>query len=83
MDRRRGARYPRTVLAERVALGYAAIAAALLGAGFALAREPFWPALPAAAPFGIAALSFDPPGRSREAVPETLGAVALERVGDA
>jgi len=77
MDRRRGARYPRTVLAERFALGYAATAAVLLGAGFVMAREPFWPGLAAAAPFGIAALWFDAAGRSREAVPEALGAAAL------
>jgi hypothetical protein len=77
MDRRKGARYPRTELAERFVLGYAAAAAVLLGAGFALARQPFWPGLAAAAPFGLAALWFDAAGRSREAAPEALGAAAL------
>jgi hypothetical protein len=77
MDRRKGARYPRTALAERFVLGYAAVAAVLLVAGLALARQPFWPGLAAAAPFGLAALWFDAAGRSREAVPEALGAAAL------
>ena len=77
MDRRKGARYPRTALAERFVLGYAAAAAVLLAAGFALARQPFWPGLAAAAPFGLAALWFDAAGRSREAAPEALGAAAL------
>jgi hypothetical protein len=77
MDRRRGARYPRTALAERFVLGYAAAALALLALGLALARQPFWPGLAAAAPFALAALGFDAAGRSREALPEALGAAAL------
>jgi hypothetical protein len=77
MDRRKGARYTRTALAERFVLAYAAAGLALLAAGFALARQPFWPGLAAAAPFGLAALWFDAAGRSREAAPEALGAAAL------
>jgi hypothetical protein len=77
LDRRRGARHPRTVLAERVFLAYAGAALALAAAALALTRSPFWPALLAAAPVGLVALAFDARGRSREAVPETAGAVTL------
>jgi YwiC-like protein len=77
LDRRKGVRYPRTALAERFFLGYAALAALWLGGAFALASAPFWPALVVAAPVGLLALSFDARGRSREALPELAGAVAL------
>lgn len=77
MDRRKHARYPRTALAERFVAGYGALAAALLGLAFALAAQPFWPGLAAAAPLGLAALWYDAVGRSREALPEALGACAL------
>ena len=77
LDRRKGARYPRTALAERFFLGYAALAALLLAGAVALARAPFWPALAVAVPLGLLALSFDARGRSREALPELAGALAL------
>ncbi len=77
MDRRKGARYPRTAAAERFALAYAAGGLGLLLIAFTLARQPFWPALVAAAPFALAALWFDARGRSREALPEALGAAVL------
>jgi hypothetical protein len=77
MDRRRRAYYPRTALAERFSLGFAATAVLLLVAAFKLAHEPFWPALAAAAPFALAALAHDALGRGREALPEAAGAVAL------
>ena len=77
MDRRKGARYPRTVLAERAALAFALAAAGLLAGAVALARAPFWAALAAAAPFAILALAGDVLGRGREAAAETAGAVAL------
>lgn len=77
LDRRRQVRYPRTAWAERFLAGYAALALLLLLAAFALAPRPFWPALAAAAPIGIVALVFDALGRSREALPEATGAVAL------
>ena len=76
-DRRKGARYPRTALDERFFAGYAALGLALLAAAFALAPSPFWPPLAAAAPLGLVALAFDALGRSREALPEAAGAVAL------
>jgi len=77
LDRRRGARYPRTALAERVAAGYALLALGHLAGALALASAPFWPPLGAAAPLGLVALAFDARGRSREALPEAAGAVAL------
>ena len=77
LDRRKGARYPRTVLAGRVATGYALVALLLLAGALALAPGPFWPPLVLAAPLGLLALAFDARGRSREALPEAAGAVAL------
>jgi hypothetical protein len=77
MDRRRGTRYPRTGLAARAALGYAALALAFVVPAFLLARSPFWPPAVLAAPAALLALSYDARGRSREALPEAAGAVAL------
>lgn len=77
MDRRKQARYPRTVLAERFAFGYAALALALLALATLLAAAPFWPALAAAALPALLALGYDLQGRSREALPEAAGGVAL------
>ena len=48
-DRRKGVRYPRTALAERVFAAYATAAVALAAAAFALAPFPFWPPLAVAA----------------------------------
>jgi hypothetical protein len=53
------------------------VAVLLVAAAFALAPSPFWPVLAVAAPVGLAALTFDALGRSREAFPEAVGAVAL------
>jgi hypothetical protein len=77
IDRRRGARYPRTVLAGRVFAGFAGLALVLLAVASALATAPFWLPLAVAAPIGLVALSFDALGRSREALPEAAGATAL------
>ena len=77
LDRRKAVRYPRTALAERFFVGYAGLGALLLAGAFALAPSPFWPALVAAAPIGLVALAFDARGRSREALPELSGAIAL------
>ena len=76
-DRRKGARYPRTVLAEGFVLGYGFLALLLAGGAATLAWAPFWPALVLAAPAAVVALWFDARGRSREALPEAAGAVAL------
>ncbi len=77
MDRRKGVRYPRTSLAEGVAIGYAALALAFVLVAVLLARSPFWPPVVVAAPAAVLALWFDGRGRSREALPEAAGAVAL------
>jgi hypothetical protein len=77
LDRRKQTRYPRTALAELVFSSYVTVAVALVGAAFALAPSRFWPALAVAAPIGLCSLAFDALGRSREAFPEAMGAVAL------
>ena len=77
IDRRKGVRYPRTALAERVLAGYAGTASLLLVLAFAQSPSPFWPPLLVAAPIGLFALAYDATGRSREALPEAAGAVAL------
>jgi len=77
MDHRRGVRHPRTVLAERFAVGYGALALAFVVSAVLLARAPFWPPLVLAAPAALVALWRDARGRSREALPEAAGAVAL------
>ena len=77
MDHRRGVRYPRTALAEGAFAVYAGLTSLLVALAFALAPAPFWPPLLAAAPIGLVAVAFDALGRSRDAVPETAGAVAL------
>jgi hypothetical protein len=76
-DRRRGVRYPRTALAEGFAVAYAGLAVAFLALALWLARTPFALPLVLAAPVGLLALAYDARGRSREALPEAAGAVAL------
>jgi hypothetical protein len=77
LDRRKGVRYPRTALAERVFAAYAALALGLLAAALTLSPSPFWLPLLASAPAGLVALAYDASARSREALPEVAGAVAL------
>ena len=77
MDRRKGARYPRTVLAGRFVVGYGALALAFVVTAVLLARAPFWSPLLLAAPAALVALWFDARGHSRQALPEAAGAVAL------
>jgi len=77
MDRRKGARYPRTTLAERFVLLYAAVALALVALAVPLARAPFWPALALGVPPALLALAGDLRGGSRDALPEAAGGVAL------
>jgi hypothetical protein len=76
-DRRRGRRYPRTVLAERAFAALAVSGAAAAAGGFLLARGPVLLALGPAALLGAVALAFDLGLRSREAAAETLAALAL------
>ncbi len=77
LDARKQARYPRTALAERFLAVYALVStgaflAALLQGSPALLRP-----LVAAAPIALVALGLDLAGRSREALTEAAGAVAL------
>lgn len=82
-DRRRGRRYPRTALAERVALGYLLVALAALALATLLAPAPFWPALAAAAPLAIAQISADMRRQSRALLAEVAGALALAALAPA
>lgn len=79
-DRRRGRRYPRTVLAERFAAGFGAAAVALAAGGVALAGAiALWPAA-IALPFAAAYVLLDlRPGRALAAeiaAPLAFGATA-------
>lgn len=82
-DRRRGRRYPRTALAERAFVALALLGASALAGALALARGPVPLALAAAAPLATAALALDLGRRSREAVSESLAALALGGVAAA
>ena len=76
-DRRRGAQYPRTTLAVRVALAYLAAASLALAAALGLGAGPVWVPIALAAPFAVLQLRHDFQGRSREPAAELAGAVAL------
>jgi hypothetical protein len=81
-DWRARRRVPRTPLAERFALLYAALAIA----GLALAmtgRPDFWLPLCAAAPFALVQFGHDALGRSRHLLPELAGSIALSSLGAA
>jgi YwiC-like protein len=76
-DWRRGTRYPRTVLATKVAAAYAA--AALAGLALAVWRAPAvaWLPVLAAAPLALLQLWYDARLQGRQLLPELLGGVAL------
>ncbi len=76
-DRLRGRRYPRTALAERMALVSLAGAAAALALAFWRAPLSALAPLLAAAPLGVVQLVYDARLRSRELLPELCGGVAL------
>lgn len=77
LDRRRGARYPRTALAERFFLAYAALAALSLALALSQGRASMLVPFAVAAPLAVFALWRDLQGRSREVLPEIAGALAL------
>lgn len=76
-DRRRGKRYPRTRLAEKFAVAYGALT--VLALALSLWHAPAIVLLPAvlAAPLAFVQLRFDALNKSREALPEVVGALAL------
>ena len=76
-DWRRGTRYPRTVLASKVAAAYGV--GALIGLALAAWRAPAiaWLPVLAAAPFGLLQLWYDARLQGRQLLPELLGGVAL------
>jgi hypothetical protein len=76
-DLRRGARYPRTGLAIRVAIAYAAVAGGGIVLAAAFARGPFWAPLALAAPLAALQLAYDARNASRQLTPELVGALAL------
>ncbi len=80
-DLRRGAWYPRTGLAIRIAAAYAA--ATLLGLAFAgfSAGGAFWAPLALAAPLAAIQLAYDARHASRRLIPEAAGATSLSRAG--
>ena len=83
-DRRRGRRFPRTVVAERFALAYALIgASSLLAAAAAASGQSFLLPLLAASPFAAAQMVYDLSGRGRSLAAELTGALALASVSSA
>ncbi|MBK5255820.1 MAG: YwiC-like family protein [Vicinamibacteria bacterium] len=77
LDRRRGARYPRTHLAERFFASYAAIAALAFITALWQSSVSMLTPLALAAPAAFFALWRDLQGRGREVWPEIAGALAL------
>jgi hypothetical protein len=76
-DRRRGARYPRTALAERAAAAYASLALAAAGVAVTSAPLTAWVPLLLAAPLACSQLWYDARHQGRRLAPELLGGVAL------
>ncbi len=76
-DWRRGRRFARTGMAERVAAVYAAVALAGLALALALAGPGILAPLVIAAPLGLVQIGFDLRGQSRQLLPELSGPVAL------
>lgn len=76
-DRQRGKRYPRTILAERFALGYGLLTLLGLGGAAWLAEAPFWQALALAAPLAALQQAYDLRKQSRALAAELAGAAAL------
>jgi len=77
VDRRRGRRLPRTVLARRVATVELLALALLVGAALATAAAPFWAPAVVAAPLVATESWFDVRSKSRRLVPELAGAAGV------
>ncbi len=82
-DRRRDKRYPRTLWAERFALGYGSIALVSIGLAFVVTAHPFWIPLIVAMPLALIQLYYDAQNRRRELLPEVIGAAAIAAVAPA
>ncbi|RMF77985.1 MAG: prenyltransferase [Chloroflexi bacterium] len=80
-DRRRGRRYARTALAERVALGYALLG--IVGIVLAVTLSDIDILLPMAlaVPFVMIQLAYDARNKGRALLPELAGPTALAAVG--
>lgn len=76
-DRRRGRRYPRTVVAERFVLLYGAVAMLAFGAAWLTTAHPFWAPLLLAAPLAALQFRLDVLKQSRALLAELGGAVAI------
>ena len=76
-DRRKGKRYVRTALAERVAAVYVLLAVAAFMPVPFLAQGPFWVPLLIAAPLVLIQQYYDVRKKSRELAAELSGALAL------
>lgn len=76
-DWRRGKRFPRTVLAERFALGYGIVALVAFSAAWFTSAYPFWLPLLLAAPLAAVQLRFDILKLSRALAAELCGAAAI------
>ena len=79
-DRRRAVRYPRTALAERIAIAYMATALAALLLALAFTATPFWLPIALATPLAVVQVHHDASGRSRVLATELSGALALASV---
>jgi hypothetical protein len=82
-DRRKDRRYPRTILAERFALGYALFAGLAFAAMLATTRGSYWLPLIAASPLALLQLYYDGNKRSRDLAAELSGSLALGSVAAA
>ncbi len=82
-DYQRGKRYPRTVWAERFALGYGAVALTGFGVAISTAAAPVWLPIVLAVPFALGQLFFDLRKESRVLAAELCGAVAISALAAA
>ncbi len=82
-DRMRGKRYPRTVWAERFAIGYAGAAVLAFGLSLVSAPSSFVIPLLIAVPFATVQIVYASRSRGREMLPEFSGATALGGVSPA
>ena len=76
-DLRRGKVYMRTRLATGFAVFYGVVALVAFGLAISSTTASFWWPVLLAVPFGLVQLFFDAQNRSRELVPEVLGALAM------